>query len=249
MLDSLTFLFEKFFLFSNFNLFKSLWQETEECAVRCPMLRRGDLLEVQRTLFIHYGIYLGENRVAHLMPDIMPILTNDKQLIKPVVTNKRLILGCIYRNASIRVDSVEDFAYGAQILVNGMDMKMKCQALASEDVARRAEKLVGDIPYSLLWNNCEHFVTYCRYGTPVSQQTERVSSLYYKTWKIQPRTHLLLYIIIKITELIIIAYVGYYRINTMLSKYQYWITNAKIIINYYYFYYFFSAYKTQDFEK
>uniref|UniRef100_A0A8C1Z744 Lecithin retinol acyltransferase a n=1 Tax=Cyprinus carpio TaxID=7962 RepID=A0A8C1Z744_CYPCA len=173
MLDSLTLLFEKFFLFSNFNIFKSLWQEEPERAVKWPVLRRGDLLEVQRTLFIHYGIYLGDNRVAHLMPDIMPVLTNNKQLIKPVVTNKRLILGCIYRNASIRVDSVEDFAYGAQIMVNDMDMKMKCQPLVREEVARRAEKLVGALPYSLLWNNCEHFVTSCRYGTPVSQQTEK----------------------------------------------------------------------------
>lgn len=173
MLDSLTFLFEKFMLFSNFKLFQSLWQEEEKCAVRSSVFRRGDLLEVPRTLFTHYGIYLGENRVAHLMPDIMPVLTSSKQLIKPVVSNKRLILGCIYRSASVRVDSVEDFAYGAQILVNDMDMQLKWQALANEDVARRAEKQIGSIQYSLLWNNCEHFVTYCRYGTPVSQQTDR----------------------------------------------------------------------------
>ncbi|KAK1792111.1 hypothetical protein P4O66_001889 [Electrophorus voltai] len=45
--------------------------------------------------------------------------------------------------------------------------------MSNEEVAKRAEKLIGAIPYSLLWNNCEHFVTYCRYGTPVSQQTEK----------------------------------------------------------------------------
>ncbi|KAI2668693.1 Lecithin retinol acyltransferase [Labeo rohita] len=173
MLDSLTFLFEKFFLFSNFNIFKSLSEKEPDSVVKCPVLRRGDLLEVHRTIFIHYGIYLGNNRVAHLMPDIMLVLTNNKQHSKPVVTNKRLLLGCMCRKASIRVDSVEDFRYGAQIMVNDMDMKMKCQALASEEVARRAEKLVGDIPYSLLWSNCEHFATYCRYGTPVSQQTAK----------------------------------------------------------------------------
>lgn len=173
MLDSLTFLFEKFLLFSNFKLFQSLWREEEKRAVRSSVFRRGDLLEVPRTLFTHYGIYLGENRVAHLMPDIMPVLTSNKQLIKPVVTNKRLILGCIYKSASVRVDSVEDFAYGAQILVNDMDMQLKWQALGNEDVARRAEKQIGSIQYSLLWNNCEHFVTYCRYGTPASQQTDR----------------------------------------------------------------------------
>uniref|UniRef100_A0A8D0EEH2 Lecithin retinol acyltransferase n=1 Tax=Strix occidentalis caurina TaxID=311401 RepID=A0A8D0EEH2_STROC len=121
-----------------------------------PPPPRGDLLEVPRTLFIHFGIYLGENRVAHLMPDILPALTGDRRQIQRVVTNKR-----------IRVDTVEDFAYGGSILVNHMDRLFEDQVLGSEEAARRAEKLVGATAYSLLWNNCEHFVTYCRYGAPV----------------------------------------------------------------------------------
>uniref|UniRef100_A0A8C8AKV2 Lecithin retinol acyltransferase n=1 Tax=Otus sunia TaxID=257818 RepID=A0A8C8AKV2_9STRI len=136
--------------------------------------QRGDLLEVPRTLFIHFGIYLGENRVAHLMPDILPALTGDRRQIQRVVTNKRLILGVIARTASIRVDTVEDFAYGGSILVNHMDRLFEDQVLGSEEAARRAEKLVGATAYSLLWNNCEHFVTYCRYGAPVSFQTDKV---------------------------------------------------------------------------
>ncbi|KAG9259984.1 lecithin retinol acyltransferase [Astyanax mexicanus] len=180
MLDSLTFLLEKLFLLTNFSLiFRKSWP-SDDCSPKSaptaptvPPIRRGDLLEVQRTLFVHFGIYLGDNKVAHLMPDIMPVLTNDPKVVHTVVTNKRLILGCIYRNASVRVDSVEDFAYGANIIVNDMDRKMKNPAISNEDVARRAEKLIGAIPYSLLWNNCEHFVTYCRYGAAVSQQTEK----------------------------------------------------------------------------
>uniref|UniRef100_G1MRS1 Lecithin retinol acyltransferase n=1 Tax=Meleagris gallopavo TaxID=9103 RepID=G1MRS1_MELGA len=129
---------------------------------------RGDLLEVPRTLFVHFGIYLGENRVAHLMPDILPAFTDDRRQIQRVVTNKRLILGVITKTASIRVDTVEDFAYGGSILVNHMDRLFKDQVLGSEEAARRAEKLVGATAYSLLWNNCEHFVTYCRYGAPRS---------------------------------------------------------------------------------
>ncbi|XP_037621756.1 lecithin retinol acyltransferase-like [Sebastes umbrosus] len=54
-----------------------------------------------------------------------------------------------------------------------MDKMMKSQALPSEDVAKRAEKLLGAIPYSLLWYNCEHFVTHCRYGSAASRQTEK----------------------------------------------------------------------------
>ncbi|KFR08668.1 Lecithin retinol acyltransferase, partial [Nipponia nippon] len=111
--------------------------------------KRGDLLEVPRTLFIHFGIYLGENRVAHLMPDILPAFTGDRRQIQQVVTNKRLILGVITKTASIRVDTVEDFAYGGSILVNHMDRLFEDQVLGSEEAARRAEKLVGATAHSL----------------------------------------------------------------------------------------------------
>nr|XP_020637033.1 lecithin retinol acyltransferase [Pogona vitticeps]XP_020637034.1 lecithin retinol acyltransferase [Pogona vitticeps]XP_020637035.1 lecithin retinol acyltransferase [Pogona vitticeps]XP_020637036.1 lecithin retinol acyltransferase [Pogona vitticeps]XP_020637037.1 lecithin retinol acyltransferase [Pogona vitticeps]XP_020637038.1 lecithin retinol acyltransferase [Pogona vitticeps]XP_020637039.1 lecithin retinol acyltransferase [Pogona vitticeps]XP_020637040.1 lecithin retinol acyltransferas len=133
----------------------------------------GDLLEVPRTLFVHFGIYLGDNRVAHLMPDILPALTVDKKQIQRVVTNKRLILGVIAKMARIRVDTVEDFAYGGSILVNHMDKLFKDSVLSNEEVVARAEKLVGATDYSLLWNNCEHFVTFCRYGSAVSFQTDK----------------------------------------------------------------------------
>uniref|UniRef100_A0A3Q1FK69 Lecithin retinol acyltransferase b, tandem duplicate 2 n=1 Tax=Acanthochromis polyacanthus TaxID=80966 RepID=A0A3Q1FK69_9TELE len=72
---------------------------------------------------------------------------------------------------SIRVDSVEDFAYGSEILVNPMDRMCSRAALQEEDVACRAEKLLGNVEYSLLWYNCEHYVMYCRYGTVMSFQT------------------------------------------------------------------------------
>ncbi|XP_062964889.1 lecithin retinol acyltransferase [Cynocephalus volans] len=134
---------------------------------------RGDVLEVPRTHLTHYGIYLGDNRVAHLMPDILLALTDDKGRTQKVVSNKRLILGVIVKVASIRVDTVEDFAYGADILVNHLDESLKKKALLNEEVARRAEKLLGLTSYSLLWDNCEHFVTYCRYGTPISPQADK----------------------------------------------------------------------------
>jgi len=48
-------------------------------------------------------------------------------------------------------------------------------ALQGDEVAQRAEKLLGDVAYSLLWYNCEHFVMYCRYGTVMSFQTFQVT--------------------------------------------------------------------------
>ncbi|XP_040274505.1 lecithin retinol acyltransferase-like isoform X2 [Bufo bufo] len=137
------------------------------------LFKRGDLLEVPRTLFVHFGIYLGNNQVAHLIPDILPVLTCKKTYVEKVVTNKRLIGGVLAKIASVRVDDVQDFAYGAIILLNSMDQHVKKIPLSNEEVAQRAEKLVGTTSYSLLWDNCEHFVTYCRYGTAVSLQTDK----------------------------------------------------------------------------
>ncbi|CAL8326250.1 unnamed protein product [Lota lota] len=135
------------------------------------LFQRGDLLEVPRTLFTHFGIYLGGGRVAHLIPDILPMFSKDQWKIGQMVTNGRLILGVLVKCASVRVDSVEDFAYGSQILVNRMDQVCSRPPLQGEEVARRAEELRGSVRYSLLWYNCEHYVMYCRYGTLVSFQT------------------------------------------------------------------------------
>ncbi|XP_026861939.1 lecithin retinol acyltransferase-like [Electrophorus electricus] len=180
MLDSLALLLEKAFVVAIFYFFSVIPFKKERKDIKCPkrteetmQFQRGDLLEVPRTLFVHFGIYLGDGKVAHLMPDILPVLTRNKCHIQNVVTNKRLLLGVLYKYATIRVDKVEDFAYGSPISLNTMDTTLRKTPLANEEVALRAEKLVGRIPYSLLWNNCEHFVTYCRYGTGISLQTDK----------------------------------------------------------------------------
>ncbi|XP_029017706.1 lecithin retinol acyltransferase [Betta splendens] len=133
--------------------------------------KRGDLLEVPRTLFTHFGIYLGDDRVAHLIPDILPAVSRNKGAIAKMVTNQRLLLGVISKVASVRVDSVADFAYGSDVLVNHTDKVIKRPPLDGDEVARRAEKLLGSVTYSLLWYNCEHYVMYCRYGVAISYQT------------------------------------------------------------------------------
>ncbi|XP_044155316.1 lecithin retinol acyltransferase-like isoform X1 [Bufo gargarizans] len=170
----MVFIFEKIFIFANLKKFSLERRKVRaRCAIELSTLKRGDLLEVPRTLFVHFGIYLGNNKVAHLMPDILPAISDDECLIGKVVTNKRLILGVLAKVASIRVDTVQDFAYGGSIMVNHMDKSFKTKPLSNEEVAQRAEKLVGATSYSLLWNNCEHFVTYCRFGFPMSFQTDK----------------------------------------------------------------------------
>lgn len=177
VLEVVSLLLEKLLLVSNFRFFSSGAPGEDKARNNFPEINsflRGDVLEVPRTHLTHYGIYLGDNHVAHMMPDILVALTDDKGLTQKVVSNKRLILGVIARVASVRVDTVEDFAYGAKILVNHLDKSLNKKALLNEEVAQRAEELLGITPYSLLWNNCEHFVTYCRFGTATSPQADKV---------------------------------------------------------------------------
>lgn len=162
------------FLYQLLNFFFAASSKEEDSKYELSQYKRGDLLEVPRTLFTHFGIYLGDNRVAHLIPDILPAVTKDKSAIAKMVTNQRLLLGVIAKMASVRVDSVADFAYGSKILINHMDKVCRQPPLDEEEVARRAEKLLGSVCYSLLWYNCEHYVMYCRYGIAISYQTYQV---------------------------------------------------------------------------
>ncbi|XP_060951905.1 lecithin retinol acyltransferase-like [Limanda limanda] len=188
MLDTLTFLLQRLFLLAPIGLSSRLpppplpgrCDRDEAPPQPAPPHRfqRGDLLEVPRTLFTHFGIYLGEDRVAHMIPDILPVLTAERRQVQEMVTNTRLLLGVLAKRASVRVDAVEDFAYGAVIRLNAMDRAvlrgpLPRGPLPGEEVARRAELMLGSVSYSLLWNNCEHFVTHCRYGSAQSLQTDQ----------------------------------------------------------------------------
>ncbi|KAJ4945178.1 hypothetical protein JOQ06_013714 [Pogonophryne albipinna] len=99
MLDTLTFLLEKLFLLAHFRVSSLLPPPRRERAGRSEeppptrLLQRGDLLEVPRTLFTHFGIYLGEGRVAHLIPDVLPLLGAHPKRVHEMVTNTRLVLG------------------------------------------------------------------------------------------------------------------------------------------------------------
>lgn len=175
MLSVLSFLLNKIFTFLMLKSKATSITDKNGIKYETFSFRRGDLLEVPRTLFVHFGIYLGDNQVAHLIPDILPALSTNKDSIKQVVTNRRLIAGVLAKVASVRVDSVQDFAYGGDIIINHMDHSTGNKPLSGEEVAQRAEKLVGTTSYSLLWDNCEHFVTDCRYGIPLSLQTDKVN--------------------------------------------------------------------------
>lgn len=70
-----------------------------------------------------------------------------------------------------RLDSHADFARGRKTWI------VLSNATAEErtEAARRAESKIGQHAYNLLWNNCEHFASWCATGIAVSQQVIEVA--------------------------------------------------------------------------
>jgi hypothetical protein len=74
--------------------------------------------------------------------------------------------------AVVRVDTLEDFAEGGTVRV-----KRHARRLTPEEATVRAMFAIGRRGYNLVFNNCEHFATYCVTGKPVSHQVRRVRAV------------------------------------------------------------------------
>lgn len=55
-------------------------------------------------------------------------------------------------------------------------MKQYCKSLQPDTVIRRAESRLNERKYNLAFNNCEHFVAWCKTGVAVSEQVDRASA-------------------------------------------------------------------------
>ena len=51
--------------------------------------------------------------------------------------------------------------------------KRFCRPYSKEEIVKRAKSNLGEQGYNILLKNCEHFVTWCRYGKEISQQVNR----------------------------------------------------------------------------
>ena len=75
------------------------------------------------------------------------------------------------RHGYRRLESHADFAR------NRLTWVLPSDATAEEraEAARRAESKIGHRAYNLLWNNCEHFSSWCTTDIAVSQQVIEVA--------------------------------------------------------------------------
>ena len=107
-------------------------------------MARGDHLSVRRGWYTHHAIDLGDGYVVQYGRGVSDGV-----------------------GATVQVCSYEIFAKGRPI-----ETVASPALYDAREVALRALSCLGERDYHILWNNCEHFVTWCRSGNRQSQQAD-----------------------------------------------------------------------------
>eukprot|EP00106_Octopus_bimaculoides_P006250 XP_014773692.1 PREDICTED: retinoic acid receptor responder protein 3-like [Octopus bimaculoides] len=108
----------------------------------------GSILRFNRGSYDHYAIYAGLGSVIHYSGEADMKTQYD---------------------AKVRRESLSAVAAGSPVTVANIHDE-ETQPFGRCDIVRRAQSRIGEYKYSILSNNCEHFVNWCRYGKHFSSQ-------------------------------------------------------------------------------
>lgn len=107
-------------------------------------------------LLSHHGIEIGDGTVVHWCSGHEGTKHLGNKLIRKA-------------DAQIRRTSMEEFCQGATPKV-----RKYTSCAEPDEVVKRALSRVGESGYHLLWNNCEHFATWCKTSRSASAQVDAV---------------------------------------------------------------------------
>ncbi|RUS74120.1 hypothetical protein EGW08_018127 [Elysia chlorotica] len=131
-------------------------------------LQPGDLIEFPRGAYSHWGVYIGNEMVSHLAGEEDDGI-NAKMRPEYMFT----ISGVRFNKAKVCLqnfwDIVEDCLAKKN---NGRDGHWT--PLPREKIISNATSRLGEVGYSLIHSNCEHFAKWCRYGIAKSDQVDNV---------------------------------------------------------------------------
>ncbi|NXQ39068.1 HRSL1 enzyme, partial [Catharus fuscescens] len=117
----------------------------------------GDLIEIDRPLYQHWALYIGDGYVVHVTDQGAPFISGS---IASVTTKK----------AKVKKELLTKVVGNDKWRVNNKYDRSRTPFPVKE-IIRRAERQIGrEVEYDVLWNNCEHFVTKLRYGVELCQQ-------------------------------------------------------------------------------
>ena len=124
--------------------------------------RPGDMVRVCLGEVYHFGIYVSDEEIIQFGPPPTTILRKDEDI-------------------EVCVTDIEDFLLGKFLEVAEYDRKEKKKARSAEEIIELARGRIGEKGYSILYNNCEHFVHECVFGEKYWSQTENIR----KFWRMK----------------------------------------------------------------
>lgn len=113
----------------------------------------GDIISVNRGLYRHMGVYVGDNQVIHFAAE--PTKEIDPS------------------TAVVKQTSLEEFLRGDPLEIQ---KPLKQKSFSRKATVFRAKSALGEMKgqYHLSWNNCEHFAYWCKYGRKRSKQVRKM---------------------------------------------------------------------------
>ena len=121
----------------------------------------GDLIEFKTWFgYNHWAVYVGDGEIVHYAK-----INSDGTGAKVKIA--RDCLDDYIRNCSkleLRSYAKKELGVANRFLLG--------KIYSGKEVAGRALSKVGEEGYDLIFKNCEHFAKWCKYDTPICEQTE-----------------------------------------------------------------------------
>ncbi|XP_014744315.1 PREDICTED: phospholipid-metabolizing enzyme A-C1-like [Sturnus vulgaris] len=122
----------------------------------------GDLIEIDRRVYQHWALYVGDGYVINVTPvdEGAPSLSvSTTSIFTRKAKVKKQLLKEVVKNHKWRVNNKHDRSHTPRPV---------------KEIIRKAEQWIDkEVPYDLIDSNCEHFVTKLRYGEAVSDQVKK----------------------------------------------------------------------------
>lgn len=109
-------------------------------------IQAGDHLITKRLCYTHHGIYLGRNKVIHYSG-----------------------LAAGLRAGPVEITDWESFSQGKRTYVKHHHSRV----FNHKQTIKRARSRLSEDKYNLLFNNCEHFISWCIDGKASSPQVNQ----------------------------------------------------------------------------
>lgn len=145
-------------------------------------LEPGDVIGINRGIYEHYAVYIGDDRVIHYAAEngdfcgrvsvheapMSSFLRGGKDIFVLNFSDEAGKPEKVYRGQS------KDFSIKGESAFFKLINSGKYHLYSPEETVERAKSRLGETDYNLIVKNCEHFAIWCKTGLSESYQVDEL---------------------------------------------------------------------------